>query len=98
MFGCDENGMTVEYDGLFIDAVVDSVKELNALETERDLLNEVIQQSADAYMAAIDGRIVTREAELLRVKWYKEIDARREVDIKIEAAKADIVNAARGIL
>ena len=49
-------------------------------------------------MLGIDKRIVTREAESLRNKWYKLIDTRREVDLQIEQAKTEIIANALGAL
>lgn len=99
MLGIDEeSGMAIEIDECDVMAILDSAKDLRSLELKRDALNDDIQWAADLYMAAIDDRIVTREAESLRNKWYKLIDTRREVDIQIEQAKAEIITNALGAL
>ena len=99
MLGIDEeSGMAIEIDECDVMAILDSAKDLRSLELKRDALNVDIQWAADLSMAAIDDRIVTREAESLRNKWYKLIDTRREVDIQIEQAKAEIITNALGAL
>ena len=99
MLGIDEeSGMAIEIDEGDVMAILDSAKELRSLELKRDALNVDINWAAGVYMAAIDKRIVTREAESLRNKWYKLIDTRREVDIQIEQVKAEIIANALGAL
>ena len=99
MLGIDEeSGMAIEIDECDVMAILDSAKDLRSLELKRDALNVDIQWAADLYMAAIDKCIVTREAESLRNKWYKLIDTRREVDLQIEQAKAEIIANALGAL
>ena len=99
MLGIDEeSGMAIEIDEGDVMAIPDSAKELRSLELKRDALNVDINWAADVYMAVIDKRIVTREAESLRNKWYKLIDTRREVDLQIKQAKAEIIANALGAL
>lgn len=99
MFRVDEEtGRAVEIDETDIGAILDSAKELKALEEKREAMGATIQEAADTYMEAIDDRIVTREAEILRIKWHKLIDDRREVDIQIQQVKEEIVTNALGAL
>lgn len=62
------------------------------------MMNDQVNEAAQAYSIAIMDGKVSKAAEELRIKWYKLIDQRGELQLKMKELDAAILDCVRGML